>query len=80
MKYPVTPSEWQEAVDLSEFYLILDSAVKYGLITGGPVINQERCVALLKRGLIKGYTPAAPSKLIDRYLHTGAAMPRADLR
>lgn len=54
---PETAAEWQEAVDLAEFYLLLDSARAYGLATGGPEINPERCQEILKRGRGIGYRP-----------------------
>lgn len=33
-KDPRTPREWQEAVDLAEFWILLDSARQYGLAAG----------------------------------------------
>lgn len=32
---PETAEEWQEAVDVAELYLLLESARQYGLIEGG---------------------------------------------
>ena len=55
---PTTPTEWQEAVDLAEFYVCLDSAAKYGLVTGGPQINLERCEQILRDGRALGYRPS----------------------
>ena len=57
-KDPTTPEEWQEAVDLAETYLRIDSARKYGLITGGPAIDLDRCEELLRAGKQKGVTPS----------------------
>ena len=57
MTDPRSSIELQEAVDLAEFYLRLDSARKYGLITGGPQIAVERCEAILKEGRRRGFTP-----------------------
>lgn len=54
---PATPEEWQEAVDAAWFMLCLDAARQYGLITGGPGINQARCEDLLRRGKALGYRP-----------------------
>ena len=37
--------------------LALDSARQYGLVTGGPVIDVDRCWELLARGRAKGFVP-----------------------
>ena len=56
---PQTRAEWQAAVDLAEFYLRLDSARAYGLVTGGPEhINVERCSTILIEGRRKGVRPS----------------------
>lgn len=55
---PQTPEQWQEAVDLAEFMLHLDAARKYGLLTGGPEINVDRCQEMLALGKRQGYTPS----------------------
>jgi hypothetical protein len=62
---PQTPAEWQAAVNGAAFLLSLDAARQYGLVTGGPVINMDRCVAMLDRGRRLGYTPA-PDKESER--------------
>jgi len=54
---PKTGAEWQEAVDLAEFYLCLDSARKYGLVKGGPEINVSRCEQILADGKRRGVAP-----------------------
>jgi hypothetical protein len=64
---PETPGEWQEAIDAAEFFLAVDSAEKYGLITG-PAVKLERALELLERGRALGYTPAPMAELIRRYL------------
>ena len=59
-KQPSTLAEWQEAVDLAEFYLHLDSARKYGLIQGGAEsIDVGRCEQLLAAGKRRGGGPTA---------------------
>ncbi len=58
MKDPQTPEEWQEAVDMAEFYLTLESARMYGLVVGGPDVNSERCLDILERGKAKGVKPS----------------------
>lgn len=54
---PTTPAECQEAVDAAEGALALDAARQYGLITGGPTIDVQRCISILKRGKSRGVTP-----------------------
>jgi hypothetical protein len=54
---PVTPEEWQEAVNAAEFALLVDSARQYGLITGGPTFDVARCEDLLARGEAQGIVP-----------------------
>ena len=43
MKTPKKPGEWQEAMDAAHGALALEAARYYGLVTGGPVVNAERC-------------------------------------
>ncbi len=45
---PKNLREWQEAADAAELFLQIDSARSYGLITGGPVVDVDRCEELLK--------------------------------
>jgi hypothetical protein len=59
MKEPRTKRQWQDAVDAAEGALTLDSARQYGLVTGGPVVNVERCVEILSKGKARGITPSA---------------------
>jgi len=54
---PETPLEWQEAVDCAHFYLLVESARAYGLISGGPEVNLARCEEILKRARGLGYRP-----------------------
>lgn len=62
---PQTPAEWQEAVDAAAFWLLVDSAKHYGLVTG-PTIDGARCEAILARGRAQGVRPAPDDDLIDR--------------
>jgi hypothetical protein len=60
MKKPFNPQlsqEWQDAVNTAEFLLLLESARGYGLITGGPTVNVERCMEILELGREKGFFP-----------------------
>lgn len=56
---PVTPQEWQEAVDAAHACLLLDAARIYGLVEGGPVVMVKRCDWLLDKGAARGFTPSA---------------------
>lgn len=53
---PETPAEWQIAVDAAWALLLLDAARQYGLVTGGPAANVDRCAAILAEGKRRGYT------------------------
>lgn len=57
LRDPRTREEWQEAVDLAEFYLAMDSARQYGLVTGGPTVDLERCEEIKRRGKKHGVSP-----------------------
>lgn len=71
-KEPKTNGEWQDAVNLAEAALHLDSARKYGLVTGGPGVNVERCEEILKRGKALGILPQADcvEKFIAATMHS----------
>lgn len=51
---PVTPDDWYRAVLMAEALLHLDSARQYGLITGGPGIHVDRCLAIRAAGRRRG--------------------------
>jgi hypothetical protein len=55
---PQTRTEWQEAVDCAEGLLALDSARQYGLIAGGPEVNVDRCLEILRAGFERGIKPS----------------------
>jgi hypothetical protein len=54
---PRTPAEWQEAADGAQVMLLVDAARQYGLIEGGPEVDQERCVEILRLAKRRGITP-----------------------
>lgn len=54
---PRTPDEWQEAVNSAAFWLLVDDARLYGLVTGGPDVDRQRCLNILRWGEAKGYAP-----------------------
>lgn len=56
---------WQVLVDGAEGALALDSARKFGLVTGGPEVNIERCEQILREGLSHGYRPSTDA--IERF-------------
>ena len=58
-KEPKTDAEWQAAVDAAHGALALDSARKYGLVTGGPMVDVDRCEDILRRGERRGWVPSA---------------------
>ncbi len=57
-KMPITPEEWQLAVDLAEGAIAVTAARAYGIITGGPDIDCDRCEEILAEGAKRGYLPA----------------------
>ena len=58
---PKTKAEWQVACDAAHAMLALDSARKYGLVTGGPEADLDRCRAILARGKDGGVYPNGES-------------------
>lgn len=50
IRLPTRDAEWQRAVDLANGLLHLDSARKYGLVTGGPEVNLARIEEILRLG------------------------------
>lgn len=64
---PETPEQWQEAVDCAEACLLIDAARQYGLITGGPAVNVERCVQIKAHGYRRGVSPRQVA--VDRFIN-----------
>jgi len=58
MRNPRTKSEWQEAADAAQGALALDSARMYGLVIGGPKVNQERCIEILEKANARRVVPS----------------------
>lgn len=54
---PRTKVQWQEAVDAANGALALLAARIYGLVSGGPEINEDRCLEILKKGKRRGVFP-----------------------
>lgn len=57
VRNPETPQEWQDAANTAEMLLLIESARAYGLITGGPQANVERCRSILIEARRRGYEP-----------------------
>jgi hypothetical protein len=72
---PKTWAEWQEAVDTAHALLTLDSARQFGLVTGGPSINVDRCVEVLEQGKSRYILPRPDA--IERFVEdlTASARP-----
>lgn len=47
--WPATRLEWQQAADAAHGMLALESARLYGLVTGGPEVDVERCEQMIER-------------------------------
>lgn len=65
-KWPRGKAQWQEAVNLAKAALVVDSARQYGLITGGPEVNVDRCMDFLAVGKGRGFLPDEAE--VDRIL------------
>jgi hypothetical protein len=64
---PKSADEWELAVNAAEYFLSIDAARQYGLITGGPVVNTDRAVELLERGRKLGYQPRPFGELVEMF-------------
>lgn len=49
MREPETPAEVQIAATAACVCLMLAAGSQYGLLLGAPVINLDRCVAIIRR-------------------------------
>jgi hypothetical protein len=75
---PTTAAEWQEAADLADFLLCVDSARQFGLVEGGPMAKIERCKAILKRAAKRGIHPRKDEETLCRLIRTFCGSPPAD--
>lgn len=57
--------QWQELVDIAHALLAIDASRQFGLITGGPVCNNERCEQMLRDGAARGFRPSPDA--IERF-------------
>lgn len=54
---PRTREQWQEAADAAHACLALTAARQYGLIRGGPKVDEGRAFELLRRAALAGVYP-----------------------
>jgi len=54
---PRTVEKGQEAADVAQWALALDSARQFGLVEGGPKVNVERCEEILNLAEKRGIRP-----------------------
>lgn len=52
---------WQELVDSAHALLTIDSCRQYGLVSGGPECDAERCRKILAEGQARGFSPRRDS-------------------
>jgi hypothetical protein len=71
MRDPKTPAEWREAVDAAEFLLALESCRMYGLLSGVPPMNVDRCEEILAYGKAHGIFPPSPGALAKKFFGGG---------
>lgn len=57
---PKTTREWQEAADAAHWALLVDSARQYGLVSGGPEFNIDRCRRIIEEAAKRGIKPREP--------------------
>jgi hypothetical protein len=57
MRDPESPPEWRAAAACADALLHLDAARQYGLVTGGPGVDVDRCLDLLARAKARGIEP-----------------------
>lgn len=65
---PSSGEEWQVAVDAAKFCLMVESCQQYGLIRAEVKVNRERCEQVLRDGAERGYEPAPPDLLMEKFL------------
>ena len=54
-RWPQNDDEWTEALRAAVFCLGIHSARCYGLITGGPAVDVDRCDAVIAEGHFRGH-------------------------
>lgn len=65
---PQSDQEWQYVADLAELCQSLDAARMFGLVEGGPTINEVKCDWFLDAAARRGITPAPSEALMHRFI------------
>lgn len=65
---PRTLQEWQYAADLADLALCVDAARQFGLITGGLVVNVQRCEEIIERAATRLIAPQPPPELLSVFV------------
>lgn len=58
MKDPQTPEQWRMAAAMAQACIVLDAARQYGLVTGGPGVNLNRCLEVVARAKARDIVPS----------------------
>lgn len=74
---PQTRGEWQDAVDAAHACLALDAARQYGLVTGGPPVNVDRCAQILSDGAARGIRPSPDA--VERFIGELASIEKSEV-
>ena len=74
-RLPNNPQEWQDLVDSAHALLSIDAARQFGLITGGPECNVDRCVETLQQGKALGIIPRSDAITLERTTLPPASVP-----
>lgn len=54
---PSTPAEWRDAVTAAATAICMHQALALGVVESAPHVNLERCLDVLRRGLMHGALP-----------------------
>lgn len=57
MPEPRTDEEWKEAAEEAWFWWRFSRAQRYGLVKGGPAVDEEQCRETLLRAQTRGINP-----------------------
>lgn len=67
LREPASPNEWQVAAEAARACLILDAAWSYGIVTGGPGVDVDRCTEILRRAKALGVEPSCDA--LERHVN-----------
>jgi hypothetical protein len=74
---PRTRAQLQDAVNGARLLLVVDALRQYGLATGGPLCNYDRCHEMLGRGRARGVLPQ--EEIVDEALAELLRLPEVDV-